>query len=95
MKLIHRYENAETYEEEQIALKEIAEANNATIHAIRGKLVNMGIYNNKEKKPTRILKSTYVDKLIENLEPLNETEIEYLERLTVALLQKIIRATDK
>lgn len=92
LKLLHRYTNAKTYDDEQVALHEIAEANDISIHMARGRLVSMGIYNNKEKKATRKLKSTYVDQLVSNMEVINDTEYEYLERLTVALLKKIIKA---
>ena len=90
MKCIYKYANATSYEEEQIALKEIAKINNLSIHQTRGRLVILGIYHNKEKGGTRILKSHYVDKLVDKLDTLNDTEIEYLERLTIPLLKKIL-----
>lgn len=92
---LRRYKEAETYEAEQRALKEIADLNDLSIPQTRARLVNMGIYHNKQKKSSRILKSHYVDQLLEKLEDLNDTEVEYLERLTVSLLKKIIKATEK
>lgn len=95
LKLLNRYKEAGTYELEQEALREIAGANDLSIHQTRARLVNMGIYHNKDKKTTRILKSNYVDELVKQLDPINDTEYEYLERLTVALLKNIIKATQK
>lgn len=92
LKGLHKYENAETYDDEQTALREIADINDLSIHQTRARLVNLGIYNNKAKKSTRILKSSYVNELTEKLEDLTDTDTEYLERLTITLLKKLIQA---
>lgn len=95
LKGLHRYKDDDTYPKQQIALKEIADLNGLTKHQIRAILVNRGIYINKPKNSTRVLKSHYVDQLVNNLEELNDTEIEYIERLTIPLLKKIIKAVTK
>lgn len=92
LKGLHKYKNATSYEEEQIALREIADINNLSVHQARARVVNLGIYNNKEKKSTRILKSFYVDQLVDKLDNITDTEVEYIERLTVTLIKKLIKA---
>ena len=94
LKSLHKYTNAINYEDEQVALKEIADVNDLSIHQARARLVNLGIYNNKEKKSTRILKSHYVDKLVDKLDNITDTEVEYIERLTVSLIKKLIKAVE-
>lgn len=93
LKGLYKYKEAKTYEEEQDALREIKDLNGLSLHQTRSKIVNMGIYNNKQKKSNRIPKSYYVNTLCKELDNLNDTEVEYLERLTVSLLKKIIKAT--
>lgn len=95
LKGLNKYKDATTYEDEQIALKEIAILNDLSVHQTRARLVNMGIYHNKQKKSTRVLKAFYVDQLSEKIPDINDTEIEYLERLTVSLLKKLINVANK
>lgn len=91
---IQEYLDEDDYTGQQEQLKILAEKYNLSIPKIRARLVNMGVYKNKPKPANRILKSTYVDTLIERLDNTTETDYEYLERLTVSLLKKLIRATN-
>jgi len=94
IKGLHKYTNAVSYEEEQEVLKELVDLNDMTLHQIRSILVNMKVYNNKPKHITRVKKKHYVDGLIKYLKDITDSEEEYLSRLTVSLLKKIIKAID-
>ena len=92
---IQAYLDEDDYTGQQEQLKILADTYNLSIPKVRARLVNMGVYKNKPKQANRILKSTYVDTLVEHLDNITETDYEYLERLTVTLLKKLIKATQK
>lgn len=89
---IDRYLEEEDYYKQQEILEEIAKENNLTTRAIRAKLSSMGVYKSKPKHDF-IRKSELVDELIRVSKiEVNDSEIEYLNRLTKVLLSKLICA---
>lgn len=87
---IEDYLIEEDYDKQQLALKNIAEREGLSIHKVRARLVNLGIYKNKPKQTKRILKAEYVGMIIDKLDNTTDADFEYLERLTVSLLKKLL-----
>lgn len=92
---IEEYKALDSYEEEQALIAAYAaipdeSGNVKSIHSLRATLVKLGVYKNKPKT-TKVYKSDLVDKLVETLEiEVTDSEHEYLNRLTVTLLRKIL-----
>ena len=92
---IQAYLDEEDYIGQQEQLQILATKYNLSIPKIRARLVNMGVYKNKPKQANRILKSEFVDKLANSLDDITDTDYEYLSRLTVTLLKKIIKKVEE
>lgn len=87
---IEEYKALDSYEEEQALIAAYAAETGKSIHSLRATLVKLGVYKNKPKT-TKVYKSDLVDKLVETLEiEVTDSEHEYLNRLTVTLLRKIL-----
>lgn len=92
---IQAYLDEDDYTGQQEQLQILATKHNLSIPKIRARLVNMGVYKNKPKQANRILKSEFVDTLANSLDDITDTDYEYLSRLTVTLLKKIIKKVEE
>jgi hypothetical protein len=88
--LLKKYEDEDDYNVQQDIIKEMAKEAEVSIPSIRARLVRANKYKNKPKT-TKVYKADLVDQLVEKLElDLLDSEYEYLNRLTVSLIRKIL-----
>ena len=85
---------AEDYETRLAKVDELAAEHKVTRKSVIQRLTKAGVYKGKTaEKSTRVKKADKVDALVNKLGKLgysvSETEADYLERLTVALIDKL------
>ncbi len=91
---IENYKNISDYNKQQSLMEAYASTSNYTKQSIRARLVILGVYKNKPKT-TKIYKADIVDKLVETMNlKVTDSEYEYLNRLTVTLLRKMLKSYD-
>ena len=85
-------EAEQKYQAQQALIAAFAADQGTSVPSVRASLVKLNIYENKPKT-TKVYKSDLVDQLVAKLKlDITDSEDEYLNRLTVSLIRKILKA---
>ncbi len=91
---VEKYKRLDDYTEQQTLMAAFAANTGDSVHSIRARLVKLDVYKNKPKT-TKVYKSDLVDRLVETMKlEVTDSEHEYLNRLTVTLLRKMLKRLD-